>query len=77
MNEKYLPIAITSDDNGHEYIVPIELAQEFHKTLEQCTEDDDYDAMDKFDKYRTGRSVDNYQLFISESELKKLIGESR
>ena len=75
MSEKFIPVQIKSDEDGHNFIIPNEFDEEFSAAMEKGYLTDDYSEAEKFQKYRIGGSVNNYQLFISESELKKLTGE--
>lgn len=58
-----------SDEDGHDYLVPLELRKEFQKTLEECFGhtwgDDEYYAAqnrfeEKFGKYRIGKAISRY-----------------
>lgn len=75
MEEEYIPVQIQSDEDGHNFIIPNELADEFSAAMEKGYLTDDYSEAEKFQKYRTGGCVNNYQLFISAAEMKKLTGE--
>lgn len=55
------------DDDGHWYVIPIELSVEFHNLLNggERTEDE---FIEKFSKYMTGGDLNNIQLY---AELKQ------
>jgi hypothetical protein len=70
----FIPVKILQDDSSHNYIVPNDLAQDFD---DLCYNEDKWDKFeDKFSKYMTGGSPNNYQLYISQEELNKLINET-
>lgn len=80
----YVPISVKQDESSHWYIVPESELAEFSAAMESIYEaeaySDDWECLVsvfeyKFDKYRTGGDLNNYQLFISEEELKNLTGE--
>lgn len=66
-------VKAVQDDNGHWYLIPNELKDEFNTLLEElCSEDNDFDDYDnlseKFDdlfsEYRTGGDLNLVQLYI-------------
>lgn len=65
-------VSAVRDDNGHWYIIPKELHDEFRSLLEKSTDtrlkdDEMYDAQDKFiskfSQYMTGGDLNNVQLY--------------
>lgn len=63
---KFIKVKPMTDDSGHNYLVPNELADEFTKLLEGG-EDTEQEFNDKFDIYATGGSLDcEYQLYIED-----------
>ncbi len=59
-------VKVVQDESSHWYIMPNELAEEFHALASAI----DYTALDekifeeKFSKYRTGGDINNVQLYI-------------
>lgn len=83
MTEQFIPVKVLSDGDGHNYVVPNELSERFDGLLESMSWAEhegrvhDYNKYERefeneFSKYRTGGSPNNYQLFISQDELKRL-----
>lgn len=81
----HVDVVTTQDESSHWYIIPADLSDRFGKLCEilQCEEDyesAEYQAAEQemeetYGKYRTGGGLNNYQLSISEEELKRLTGE--
>lgn len=80
---EFIQVKILQDESSHWYIVPSDLEDEFFLLSRMAEEGPSLDCMytyqdfiqqfeDKFAKYRTGGDVNNYQLFISQDELKRL-----
>lgn len=55
------------DDDGHWYVIPVELTVEFHNLLNGCERTED-EFIGKFSRYMTGGDLNNIQLY---AELKK------
>lgn len=75
-----IQVEILRDESSHWFIVPITEVDEFRSLSERIMEnEEDYEAInefvDKFSKHMTGGGPNNYQLFISEDELKNLTGD--
>lgn len=72
-----IKVQLLQDESSHWYIVPNDEADVFSEMIDKMIENDyDIDYINSFDnkfsKYRTGGSLNNYQLFLSEEEMKKL-----
>ena len=69
-----IPVTILQDESSHWYIVPNSETSDFYRLNERIEDDyEDYNAINEtFSKYRTGGDINNYQLFISEAELKSM-----
>ena len=57
----------TKDDSGHDYLVPLELKEDWRKMFEDCYKDRtgmNYDAIEKFEEkfgaMRIGESISRY-----------------
>ena len=71
--EKYpdlKPVYATRDDDGHWYVIPFEMKDEFQKLLDlsgyesnKNWEEHEAEFIDKFDKYRTGGDLNNKKLY--------------
>lgn len=49
------------DNDGHLYLVPVELKQEFNNLLKKAEKNDDHDEFnDKFEKCRCGSHLSTY-----------------
>lgn len=63
--ENLKPVKAVRDDDGHWYVIPNELFNEFNRLLD--THEDDFESqrefMEKFDKYRTGGDLNLVQLY--------------
>lgn len=79
-----IPIRVIKDDEGNIYFLPQELVPEWElqlRTIELFVDDNDtrYDLWDTFDdtfsKYKVEGNLSDYQLFISQDELKRLTNE--
>jgi len=66
----YKRVVITQDDDGHSYIIPYEMKEEFIDLLNKLIECDYEDAeildeyVNKFEQYRTGGDINNIELYI-------------
>lgn len=60
----YIPVTATKDDDGHWYILPKELYEEFKTDLNISVDDDNYQFDRIWGKYRTGGDINNIQLYI-------------
>lgn len=81
---QFVKVKVLQDESSHWYIIPENLWGEWEmlikangKTVSYSDEwyslFDDFEV--KFGKYRIGGCINNYQLYISEDELKRLTGE--
>ena len=66
-------VKVVQDESSHWYIIPNELAEEFHSLLDTIYADaNDHAYLDeeifekKFSEYRTGGDINNIQLYIDE-----------
>jgi hypothetical protein len=75
MIDQIVKVQIKKDGDGHNFIIPNELVKEFSVAMEKGYETDDFSDAEKFLKYSTGGGDNEYQLYILESDLKKLTGE--
>lgn len=55
-------VIATQDNDGHWYVIPAGLIQDFHKLLEGG-EDSENEFMDKFNDYLTGGDLNLIQLY--------------
>lgn len=58
-----------SDDDGHDYLVPLRLRAKFQKDMEQAYSTDDFSCVDWVDQYRTGCHIGCYS-FTDPSDTK-------
>lgn len=81
---QFTPVKLLQDESSHWYIVPQELWDDWEGLIgaiystEEFSDEwysliDDFNNM--FSKYMVGRRLSNYQLFVSQDELKRLTGE--
>lgn len=57
------PVVAIEDQDGHWYVIPKELEDEFIK-MEEEGEEDEWEAFnEKFSEYRTGGDLNNIQLY--------------
>jgi hypothetical protein len=61
--ESYKRVTVTQDDDGHWYIIPFELTEEFE---EACERGDDNLINEKFWQYTTGGALSLVELYIKE-----------
>jgi len=53
-----------TDNDGHWYIIPNDLVEDFWNGVDSCEDDDDYESFeDKFGKYQTGGDLNLVQLW--------------
>lgn len=55
-----IPVKAEQDNDGHWYVIPNKISDEFNKDLEDM-DDDDFD--DKYGKCRTGGDLNLIQLY--------------
>jgi hypothetical protein len=62
MMENLIKVHAIKDDDGHWYVIPSEMAVEFHNLLNggESTEDE---FIEKFSDYMTGGDLNNIQLY--------------
>lgn len=67
---EFKPAYATQDEDGHWYVIPLEMKDEFLKLLDLSRYEsnehwDEHEAefIGKFDQYRTGGDLNNKQLF--------------
>ena len=58
---EYQKVIATEDNDGHWYLVPNELIDNFNKDLDE--NDDDLDFDEKYGEYRTGGDLNLVQLY--------------
>jgi hypothetical protein len=60
---EFKEVKICSDDDGHQYILPAELHEQFCLDLddEDLTESGEFDT--KYGQYRTGGCLSNFRLY--------------
>jgi hypothetical protein len=49
-----------SDDDGHDYLIPVELREKFKADMEKAYSSDDFSGVDWVDQYRTGCHINCY-----------------
>jgi hypothetical protein len=65
-----IPVILKRDNDGHWYVIPVQLADEFTRLLEQSGEHNlgCYEAqqkfIEKFNQYSTGGDLNNTQLYV-------------
>ena len=62
MKNKYIPIQALEDGDGHWYLIPNELQNEFLEDLEN--EDFEDEFSDKYGEYMSGGDLNLVQLYI-------------
>lgn len=56
-------VYLTSDDDGHNYIIPFELKEDFETIMEKGYDTDDFDEFEeKFGQYATGGDYNQDEL---------------
>lgn len=53
----------TQDDDGHWYVIPFEMKDEFISDLEGLGDDNYEEWEDKYSQYMTGGDLNNVQLY--------------
>jgi hypothetical protein len=53
----------TKDDDGHWYVIPFEMKDEFHYDLDGLGDDNIYEWEDKYSQYMTGGDLNLVQLY--------------
>jgi hypothetical protein len=61
--EGLAPVYATQDEDGHWFVLPLELKYEFWKDLENEDMVDSGDFADKWSKYMTGGALNLVQLY--------------
>ena len=51
------------DDDGHWYVIPFEMKDEFNSDLDGLSDDNIYEWGDKYGQYMTGGDLNNTQLY--------------
>ena len=69
--EEYTRVSVVSDDDGHWYVIPFELVEEFDMLLsgsqyDSCDgwEENEAEFIEKFSQYMTGGDINNVELYI-------------
>jgi len=62
-NPKITRVYITTDEEGHWYVIPYDMKDEFLSKL--CYDVEEFEVV--FSKYRTGGDINNVSLFILEN----------
>ncbi len=75
IKNEFIPIIPIQDNDSHWYIIPQELQKTFMQLAYYDQDDKIEEFNDLFSKYMVGGCLSNYQLFISQDELKRLTGE--
>lgn len=58
------PVEVHQDNDSHWYVIPKNLASQFHSLLRDCEESDDWEPFeDTFGAYRTGGDINLVQLY--------------
>ncbi len=65
-----IEVKLLKDDDGHWYLVPNELSEQFFEDLDHEEFCDSGGFDEKYKKYRIG-NVNSIQLFINEKDLKQ------
>lgn len=69
----YVPVSECEDGDGHLFLIPQGLVDEFYEVLENCEAQDNYeDFQSKFGKYSLG-GANPYQLYADAEDMKKLL----
>jgi hypothetical protein len=53
----------TKDDDGHWYVIPFEMKDEFMSDLDGLSDDNIYEWEDKYSQYMTGGDLNLIQLY--------------
>lgn len=62
--EQYQRVYITKDDDGHNYVIPYEMKEEFKALCEKAYAEDDFeDFTEKFGEYATGGDINEEELY--------------
>jgi predicted HAD superfamily Cof-like phosphohydrolase len=63
VNTGLTPVHVTSDNEGHKYVIPAEMAEEFSRLLDggESTEDE---FIERFSQYMTGGDINQVQLYM-------------
>lgn len=67
-NFEYQKVTPTTDDDGHWFIIPSDSAQEFYNDLDNEEIIDSGEFGNKWEKYMTGGSLSNVELFVRKTE---------
>ena len=59
--KNFIPVVVTEDNDGHWYLIPRDLIEQFEKDLEESDEDD---ALEQWSEYMTGGDLNLIQLYI-------------
>ena len=62
--KEYKRVYVTKDDDGHDYIIPWELKDDFNTELENGYDDEFESFNEKFGDYMTGGDINETGLFI-------------
>lgn len=62
-NKKLVKVKVMQDEDGHNYIIPNELMDEFNKDLSNYDMIDSGEFDEKYSKYMTGVVFNNIQLY--------------
>jgi len=62
MANKLIKVQALTDNDGHWYVIPENLVEQFEKELE----DDSEELSDKYGEYMTGGDLNNTQLYARE-----------
>lgn len=71
--KEYREVKIVSDGDGHEFLVPVELVEEFNKLVEV----EDWDSIQEFDKYALNGCISQSEIFVKATGAYKLPGKRR
>lgn len=63
MGKELKRVYITQDDDGHNYVIPYELKDEFKSDLEGLSDENIYEWDDKYGQFSTGGDVNLIDLY--------------
>lgn len=70
--EDYIRVALVSDGDGHNFVIPYTKRKRFYQVLEKSEIEDDYDDFnDEFEMYRCNQPDYDYELLVKKSEFPK------
>lgn len=64
MEKELKRVYVTKDDDGHNYVIPYELKEDFEELKEKAYRDDDFEEfIEKFGQYATGGDINLIELY--------------